>query len=421
MLTGTYTQAVDVRRLPNGMTVSMERLPHVRSISAGVWIRTGSADETPRESGISHLLEHLFFKGTATRTARQLVEAIESKGGQFNAFTSREFTCVYVKTLDTYTATGIEILADVIRHSQFYDLEKERNVILEEIASNEDVPEDYVHDILAERFWPGHPLGRPIAGTEETVSVLGLADVRAFYERWYRPENILFSIAGNFDPDLVYAQIAQAFDGMPDGPLPDRVTAPAASPGVHRVERDIAQTHVCFCFPSVPVAEDRRYVGEVLSSALGGGSTSRLFEKIREEQGLAYSVYSFHSVYSVSGAMGVYAAVAPENLDQTLEIAFEEIRDLRDRPMTEYETALNRDQLKGGFLMGLESTSTRMARMAKSLLYHGRVIPVDEVVNAIDTVTPEDVHTFAAEQFRPDRCALVLLGPAGAEVGAIPL
>ncbi len=400
------------RAFPNGLTVAVEPLPHVRSVSAGVWIKTGSVNEPQEQGGISHFLEHLLFKGTTRRSARELVEAIERHGGQINAFTSRDYTCIYVKVLDNHWVTGIDVLCDIINNSVLSDVEKERNVILEEIASIEDVPEELAHDILTEQMWPEHPLGRPIPGSSQCVQRLSRADLSDYYHRWYHPGNLIVAVAGHVEPEAVFEQVAAQFEDAPARPAAAPTTeAPKFSPGVEKAVRDISQSHFCFGFPGpTPLSEDR-YVYDLLCSALGGGSTSRLFEKIREDEGLAYAIYAFHSAYYLAGMFGVYAAVAPENLDRTLELCASELRDFRDNPMTETELELNREQLKGGLLMALENTSSRSSRLAKSLIYHNRILSVDELVGAIDQVTSEQVQTLAQSIFRPEKLCMVVVGP----------
>jgi len=401
-----------IHKLDNGLTVLLEPLPYLRSASAGVWIKTGSSNERPEQAGVSHFLEHLLFKGTTTRSARQLVEAIESRGGHLNAFTSRDYTCLYAKMLGERVGIGIEILAGIVKDSQFYDFEKERNVVLEEIASIDDVPEDHVHDLLAQRLWPDHALGRPITGTEETLKAMTLEDVRAYFAEWYRPENLIVSVAGCFDKDALLEQIAREFESVAAPTAPQRPGAPAFGAGTGIVECDVAQNHLCAGFPGPGTHDERRYVSNMLSSVLGGGSTSRLFETIREQEGLAYSIYTFHSSYWNAGMMGLYAAVAPENLAKTVELSFGELKRVRDEPIPDDEVTLNREQLKGGLLMALESTFNRMTRMCKSYMYHGRIIGVDEIVAAIDAVTAESMQQLAQERFTPEQCAMVILGPA---------
>ena len=400
-----------LRTLDNGLTVALERLPFLRSATAGIWVKTGSVNEQPHESGLAHFLEHLFFKGTTTRSTHEIMKAIEGRGGHLNAFTSREHTCLYVKMLDDDIAVGIEILADLMKNSLFLDLEKEKNVILEEIASIEDTPDDYVHDLLAEHHWPDHPLGRPIGGTVESVSALSLDHVTSFFKNWYTPDQMVFSVAGNIVPEVVLRQVEAEFGSVAPGPHPAIFGPPTFQGGVNVIERDIAQDHVCLAFPACPVGTPERHACDLASSILGGGSTSWLFEKIREEEGLAYSIYTFTSFHQTAGMLGVYAAVAPESTRQALDLTFEAFRKLRDEGVSPEELEMNRQQIKGNMLMALESTSTRMSRMAKSLLYYGRIISVDEMMANLDAVTPEQIQRFAQQSFGAQTCALTILGP----------
>lgn len=389
----------------------MEYLPYLHSFSAGVWIRAGSANETDGQTGLAHFLEHLLFKGTQTRNVHQLMEAIEGRGGHLNAFTSREYTCLYVKMLANHAAIGIEILADIFKHSLFCDWEKERNVILEEIASIEDTPDDHVHDLLSEFHWPNHPLGRPVSGTQESVSALTREDVVGFFGQWYQPENMVISIAGNFDADAVLAQIRNEFEALPNTAVPGPCGAPAFHHGVRQFERDISQIHLCMAFPGPALDSQERYTCDMASSVLGGGSTSRLFERIREEEGLAYSIYTFHGFHRQSGMLGLYAAMAPDHFERTMEITCEELRRTRDEAVPEEELGMHREQIKGNMLMALESTFTRMSRMAKSLMYYQRIVPVAEVLTNVEAVTQADIQDFAQRTFAKEQCAVVVLGP----------
>jgi predicted Zn-dependent peptidase len=413
-----------VRKLANGVTLLIERLPHLRSVSLGVWIKTGSACEPPHLTGISHFLEHLFFKGTTTRTARQLMEAIESRGGHLNAYTSRDYTCIYAKTLDTQLPTAVEILGDILCDSQFFDFEKERNIILEEIASNEDVPEEYVHDLFMEGLFPEHSLGAPIAGTEESVSTITLDDVRAYYAKWYHPRNMVVSAAGNLDEEQVLEVVEQALAPLQagDGPPVPAYEAPVQGSGIRAFSRTIAQSHYCIGFPGPSTTDPERFVYDILSNALGGGSTSRLFERIREQEGLSYAIYTFQSAYFRAGMLGVYAAAAPENLERALSLTFGEVRKIREERISDDELDLNREQLKGSLLMALENTFHRMSRMAKSYIYHGRLVPLEEVISNIDAVTPESVHDLAGRILQAQQCLLTVLGPKNAlRMSEIPL
>ncbi len=404
-----------VHTLDNGLRVVCEYLPYVHSASIGAWIKTGSANEDPQVAGISHFLEHLLFKGTETRTARELMEAVEGRGGQLNAFTTREYTCLYAKTLDQHAGSAFEILADIINHSTFCDLEKERNVILEEIASNQDVPEDYVHDVLTEFAWPDHPLGRPIAGYGESVSRTGLDEVRAYRDAWYTPENMIVAIVGRFDEAVFLKQVEDAFGALAARPVARNGSAPSYRAGQRIERREIAQDHLLWCFPSVSLNHPDRFAFDLLSSALGGGSTSRLFERIREQEGLAYAVYSFNSLYAAGGMLGFYAAVAPENLQHTLDISAEEMRKLRDDPLAEQELMSNREQLKGGLLLALESTFSRMSRMVRSLMYKDRIVSVSEALEQLERVSAGEIQQVAQRTFAADRSAVAVVGPAGSD------
>lgn len=401
-----------VHRFENGLTVATEYLPYLHSFSAGIWVRTGSAHETEQQGGLAHFLEHLFFKGTKTRNVHQVMEAIEGRGGQLNAFTSREYTCLYVKMLSSHANIGIEILADIFKNSLFTDWEKERNVILEEISSVEDSPDDYVHDLLSEFHWPNHALGRPVAGTQKSVSALTRDDVVAFFKQWYQPENVVISIAGNFDVDAVLAQLRDEFEGLPNTPAPAPVDAPVFNQGINRIERDISQIHFCMAFPGLTYNSPERHTCDMLSSVLGGGATSRLFERIREEEGLAYAIYTFTGFHRATGVLGLYEATAPGHFEQSLSLICEELRRVREELIPEQELDSHREQIKGNMLMALESTSTRMARMAKSLMCYGRIVPVEEVLGKFEAITQADIQAYAQKTFTKDQCALVVLGPS---------
>ena len=410
--TASPTEALhQIHTLPNGLTVLFDRVPHVRSASVGLWIKTGSAHETDDQQGITHLLEHLFFKGTKSRSARQLVAEIEGKGGHLNAFTARDSTCLYARVLDIHVETAVEILADIIKNSQFRDFDRERNVVLEEIASAEDVPEDYAHDLFVLRLWPHHPLGRPITGSSDSVARLTPDDVRTYYSSRCVPENMLLAVAGNFDEEAVLERIRREFEGPRRAPAPDGLVSPHFGNGITTAQRDIGQCHLCFGFPGTRAGDGRHYATEMLASVLGGGSTSRLFDRIREQEGLAYSIYAFRSSYHLAGLVGVYAAVAPESLAPALELACEELNKLCESGVPEDEVGLNREQLRGSVLMALESTFNRMARMAKSMIYHGRILSIEEVLGVIEAVTAKDLQQLAQNAFTADRCAMAILGP----------
>jgi predicted Zn-dependent peptidase len=402
-----------VRQLDNGITVALEVLPHLHSFSAGIWIKTGSVHETETQAGLAHFLEHLFFKGTDTRNVHELMAAIEGRGGHLNAFTSREYTCLYVKMLDKHLPVGIEVLADLFKNSCFGDWEKERNVILEEIASVEDTPDEHVHDLLSAYHWPNHALGRSISGSHDTVAKLTRDDVVDYFNTWYYPENVVISLAGNFDPETAFQRIQEEFGVIPaKGAEPDPELEPQFRHGVEPVDSAISQTHLAMAFPGPSLGDMERYTCSVVGSVLGGGSTSRLFERIREDEGLAYSIYAYNSHYAATGLLGIYAATAPGQCGHALQLIYEELRKICEEPLTAEELEMNMEQIKGGMLMALESTFTRMSRMAKSLMHYDRVVPVQEILDNIDAVRIEDIQNFAQRTFTPKQCALVILGPS---------
>lgn len=409
-----------VEVLDNGLTVILEQLPYVHSVSTGVWVKAGSANEAPEVAGISHFLEHLFFKGTPTRTAKQIMQEIEMRGGQMNAFTSREYTCLFAKTLDRDVPIAIDVLSDIIKNPTFDDLDKERNVILEEIATIFDTPDEYIHDVLGETVWPNHPLGRPISGYEETVSATYLEHVRAYKESWYRPDQMAVVIVGNFDIDPVRKMVGDAFGTIGRGEAPPHTDAPQFHFDQKIIERDIGQNHIALAFPGTAVTAEGRYRYDLLSSIYGGGSTSRLFDTIRENEGLAYAIFSYNSPFLQTGMMGVYAGVGHENLQKTVDLIFDEARKLQDALVGEDELNGNREQLKGGLLMALENTFNRMARMARSWMFFGRVVPVSEIIDGINAVTAEDIQSLARETLTPQTCAAAILGPVPSNGFSLP-
>ena len=412
----SFSDNIIIEKLPNGMTVLLESLPYLHSASTSLWIKTGSINEPDENAGISHFIEHLLFKGTESRTPRQLVEAIESHGGHLNAFTAREYTCVYAKTLDKHITTSIEILADIVKNSLLNDVEKERNVILEEIASIEDMPEDFVHDLFLRNLWPDNPLGRAITGSVETVSTIDMDALKSYYSQWYQPQNMYFSAVGNFDPDKVIKQIRLEFEGLSRGAEASNDLDVNFGSGISAVDKSIGQSHLCFGFPGPTSTDENRFMYDMLSSILGGGSTSRLFEKIREEEGLAYSIYSYTSSYMASGLFGIYAAVAISNLNKTIDLAFAELRKLRDDTLSNLEVENNCEQLKGNLLMALESTFNRMTRMVRSMMYYDRVIPVEEIVEILDAVSAEDIQGIALDIFQPEKCVMSVVGPDAKQI-----
>jgi len=398
--------------LANGTVVLLEEVPWVHSASFGVWVRAGSGHESAATSGISHLLEHLFFKGTESRDARQIVQAVERSGGTANAFAGREHTCLYVKMLDTHLPEGIELLADILRNSLFCDIEKEKQIVLEEIASVNDSPEELVHDLFMTDLWPGHALGFPIAGTRDAVMQLGIEQVRRFYRQRYRAGNIVISAAGNFDAGEVLRQVSEHFGDMDSGRAETDPSLPIASQGTRVHPRNIEQTHISFGSTGVSANDPRRFALALLSTVLGGNAMSRLFQRIREVEGLAYSVYSFLSTMEHTGTVGVSAAVAPPNLTRAVEVIIDEIERIRNEPVPTDELHDAKEYFKGSVILGLEGTFNRMSRLARSYLYRGEVEPIEAILDRIDRVQTTDIQRHARDLFDPQRQMLTVLGPA---------
>jgi predicted Zn-dependent peptidase len=409
----TFDDKIQVITLPNGFRIALEHLPYLHSATLGVWIKAGSAAESVAQSGVAHFLEHLFFKGTKNRNVHELMDAIESKGGYFNAGTSQEYTTFYVRMLAEHVEVGVEVLGDLLLNSLFCDLEKERNVILEEIASIEDTPDELAGDLLSEFHWPDHPLGRPVSGYTKTVATLTRDDLIAFYDQWYKAENMVFAIAGNFDVHRVLAKVEETFSPLMSGAEAPPVEVPRFHAGIKAVERPVSQVHIGIATTGPKLVDEERYTGSMLSGILGGTSTSRLFEKIREEEGLAYNVCAYMSSFVPAGMMGIDEVVAPQNCAQALDLTFKELEDIRKYPVSEEELERCREQLKGSLLMAMENTHSRISRVAKNLLFKNAVTPMEELVAGIEAVTAEDLLHFANKHIRKEQCALLLLGPEG--------
>jgi len=401
------------RTLPNGLTLITESMPDVRSVTLGVWLRQGSRHETPGLNGISHFLEHLVFKGTETRSARDIALAMESVGGQMDAFTSKEYTCFYTKVLDQHVPEAIDLLADIVQRPKFdpIELERERKVILEEIRMVEDSPDELIYDLFSDHFWPKHALGRPIQGTETTVGALGRGRLLRFFRNAYRPENMVIAAAGNLDAGDLAARIRRSFGGMSPGHRPGATTGPPkVRRGLVRRSKRLEQTHVLLGLPSYPKSIRHRYVLSVLNSLLGGTMSSRLFQKIREERGLAYSVYSGVNSFVDTGFLMVYAGTGPGSADEVVRLVLAELADLRDRGPSEAEVATAREHLKGSLMLSLESTSSRMSNLAQQEIYYGRQFRLEEMLRGIDRVTVAAVHRACRDLFTDPAVGLAVVG-----------
>lgn len=406
--------------LSNGIRVVTEAMPHVRSVSLGVWIGSGSRVEHGPENGISHFLEHMVFKGTKNRSAEEIARSVDSVGGGLDAFTSKELVSFNTKVLDEHLPFALDVLADMVLNPLFReeDIEKEKGVILEEIKMEADQPEFVLHETFLSNFWKGHGLGKPILGTRETVKKFSREALHGFYERVYTPKNILVTAAGNLDHDRIAALVRDKFDVGERGIPPVSSVPKSSAPIVLKKKDSLEQVHITMGVPAYPLAHELRFPMYVLNTVLGGGMSSRLFQNIREKQGLAYAVYSELNLFSDTGCLMVYAGTAVETAKQVVVSVMEELRALKQDLITEEELRRAKDHLKGSLMLSLESTSSRMSNLARQELYFDRFLSLDEMLDMIETVRRDEVQMMAQEFFRTDNIALAMLGRLGEiEVG----
>jgi predicted Zn-dependent peptidase len=400
--------------LPSGLTVIGEHVDSVHSVSIGVWIRVGARHETSQESGMSHFLEHMVFKGTHTRDAYQLALSLESVGGHLDAFTGREVTCFDARALDEHLDLAVEVLADLVLNPKLdlADVEKEKKVILDEIHTYEDTPDERVHDLFADVVWAGHPLGNRILGTRESVQAFTRSDVARYHERRYGTANLLIAIAGSFDWTRFLDQVARTFGSVAKGIAPEATHVdPNGRDVIHHV-KDLAQQYLCLGARGLPSQHKDRHALVVLSTLLGGGMSSRLFQRVREQEGLAYSVYTYSDFYRDAGIFCAGMNVQPEHGRRAIGLTLEEFERVIREGVPPTELSSVKAQLKGSLLLGLESTSNRMHRIARNELYEGRFVPLEELVRRVDEVTSEDVQRVASERISRERLSLVALGPS---------
>ncbi|MBU9714503.1 M16 family metallopeptidase [Evansella tamaricis] len=398
----------------NGLRVVFEPNHNVRSVAIGIWIGTGSRFESKQENGVSHFLEHMFFKGTKSRSAQQIAESFDSIGGHVNAFTSKEYTCYYAKVLDSHAEHAVDVLADMYFHSTFdkNELDKERGVVLEEIKMYEDTPDDIVHDLLSKASYGEHPLGYPILGTEETLSQFSPESLFEYMDQYYHADNVVISICGNVDESFV-KYVEDVFSPMKKGP---EKTKPFEKPlfNSDRIARkkEIEQAHLCIGYEGFPLHDEQIYNLVLLNNTLGGSMSSRLFQEVREKRGLAYSVFSYHSAFHDTGMLTIYAGTAQKHLDELFEILMNTVKDVQETGLTEKELENGKEQLKGSLMLGLESTNSRMSRNGKNELLLGRHRTLDEIIEAIDNVTMDKVAETTEQIFSKD-FSLTLISPNG--------
>ncbi|MGO4887730.1 M16 family metallopeptidase [Anaerobacillus sp. MEB173] len=399
--------------MPNGVRIILEQIPTVRSVSLGIWIGTGSRYETKQENGISHFLEHMFFKGTETRTAREIAETFDGIGGQVNAFTSKEYTCYYAKVLDDHAELALDVLADMFFHSSFEkeELEKEKNVVYEEIKMYEDTPDDIVHDMLSQASFGSHSLAYPILGTKETLQTFTGDDLRAYMAKHYTAENVVISIAGNIEDSFI-EKVKEKFETLKVSDANRTLDTPSFLGEKLARKKDTEQAHLCIGYKGLPIGQKGIYSLVLLNNALGGSMSSRLFQEVREKRGLAYSVFSYHSSYNDNGLLTIYGGTAPEQLDQLYETVMDTVNDLRKNGVTEKELANGKEQLKGNLMLSLESTNSRMSRNGKNELLLRKHRSLDEIINEINAVTFENINQLAGTIFT-DANSISLISPSG--------
>lgn len=400
--------------LENGLTVLTERIDHLRSISLGIWLKKGSQDETPEDAGIYHFIEHMLFKGTATKDAYQVAKIIDSIGGYTDAFTSKENTCFYAKMLDEHLPVVMELFSDILIHPKFdeEDIEKERKVILEEIKMVEDTPGDLVHELFLEQFWDGHPLGRPILGSVETVSAVDRNLLRDRFTRNYVPSNVLISAAGKVDHDRLVDSIRKQF-GLENTKNGSGHSLPPVQPrsfSTLRSKKDLEQAHICIGMMGYSAVHPDRYVAGVLNVILGGSMSSRLFQRIREERGLCYTVYSSMNPFRDTGYMNIYAATGKETVNDAIDLILQECRRFITEPVDAEELENAKNHLKGSIILSLESSSSRMFQMARNEMNHGEQISVEQVLESISRVSIDDVQRVAMQLFQHSEYGLVVVG-----------
>lgn len=403
----------EITTLENGIRVITETVNHVQFMSMGFWVGVGSRYESEKQWGITHFIEHMLFKGTEKRTADQISGAVDAVGGQLNAFTSKENTCYYIKTLTEDFPLAVDVLSDMFLNSRFdnEEIAKEREVIIEEIKMYEDTPDDQVHDLMSANLWPDHPLGRAILGTEESIAVFDHDMLKDYMKQYYTGSNIVVSVVGNISHNQVVEAIREVLGGIPKGEVNQYRIADRAKPGVNCYYKEIAQSQICVAMPGVAKEDDRLFPLSILNTYLGGGMSSRLVKKIREEEGLAYSVYSYNGSYTDTGAFVISVGTRPENCQRVIDIILEELDDVRQNGITKDELDKSFSQLKGSLYMGLETVNSRMNKLGRSMLIYDRVITPEENVDELSKVTLEDVKSLAGDMFRKENLQITVLGP----------
>ncbi|MEZ7890382.1 MAG: pitrilysin family protein [Candidatus Wallbacteria bacterium] len=403
--------------LDNKITLVMENTSSVRSICIGVWVHAGAIYEKPAINGISHFLEHMMFKGTKTRTAREIAEIMDSVGGQLNAFSAKEFTCYFAKVRDEHAELGIELISDMLKNSTFdeSEIEREKNVVMEEIKMYEDAPDELIHDMFSQSLWQNHPIGAPILGTNESVSGLNREKIMKYYNEKYSPENYLITIVGNFKIPKIISLVKKYFKYDKDSVEKKAIKIqPPKHTIKHEIrEKNVEQVHIVLGTPGITEIDESRYQLYVLNSILGGSMSSRLFQEIRENRGLAYSIFSYASLYKIAGLFGVYAGCSYKDCDNVVKLIIAELGKMTKKKISGAELSRAKELLKGNMILSLEGTNARMNRLARNEIYFERQITIDEVLEKINAVTENDIMELSRKLFNPKNMALSIIGPAG--------
>lgn len=401
--------------LDNGLRILSESIPYMSSVSIGFFVGTGSRSETLPEQGVSHFIEHLMFKGTEKRSARDIAEEVDDVGGQLNAATDRENTCYYIKVLPEHLGLGLDILSDMLLHSKFADsdVEKERQVVLEEISLYEDSPDELIHDLHMNSLWPGHALGRNILGTRDSIGAMSRKMIRDYTRRHYMPDNIVVAAAGNLTHDQLVTQVRRFWDDVRGAAKVSADSTPMFASGRHLQEKEIEQIHICLGTPGVAHDDPRFYASHVLNTILGGGVSSRLFQHIREERGLAYSVCSYPSSFRDTGLFTIYTGVSPENCREVMDIIGSIIGDIRSNGVRPEELKRAKEQLKAGLLFSLESSSSRMSRLGRAEISSREYLSPEQLVAKVDAVMLQHLFDLAQPLFRHESTCMTALGPIG--------
>lgn len=409
--------AINKTVLPNGVRILSESVGHVGSASIGLWCRTGSCDEFDNEAGITHFIEHMLFKGTPTRTSREIADTIEAQGGNLNAFTDKQATCYYCRVLADQAETGVDVLSDMMCHSLLdpEELDREKGVVLEEIKRSEDEPGDHVHDLHIQSRWGSHPLGKPVIGTSESVSSFTRDALTTYMDRRYRGNHILLAVAGNVEHDKVVSWAEARLGSLPEGGEITQMDRPIGNPAQKFEEKDVEQIHFCLGTdgPSL-MDEDTRYAASILDHIFGGGMASRLFQEIREKRGLAYAVGSYSLSYTAGGAFTVYGGTSPRTWQQVQDLILQEFASFRNEGPSQDEVDKAKMSLCGSMILGLEGMSSRMMRMSRNELVRGREVPIEEVTQKINAVTRDQVTELARAILAEDRLSTTVIGPAAA-------